>query len=90
MTHYIKRNCPSFCVPNCFQRILDFVIGTTDFENLVKNSVSRVADNQHEIQRSRISFFRLKETTFACLQSGDYDSRKAAKKSGRPGRNLQP
>jgi hypothetical protein len=33
-----------------------------------------------EIPQSLISFFRLKVTTFTCLQSGDYDYCKAAKK----------
>jgi len=41
-----------------------------------------------EIPQSRISFFRLEVTTFTCLQSGDYDYWKAAKKSGHPVENL--
>jgi hypothetical protein len=41
-----------------------------------------------EIPQSRISFFRLKVTTFTCLQSGDYDYCKAEKKSGHPVGNL--
>jgi hypothetical protein len=40
------------------------------------------------IPRSRISFFRVKVTTFTCLQSVYYNYCKAAKKSGHPGRNL--
>ena len=41
-----------------------------------------------EIPQSQISFFRIKVTTFTCLQLVDYDHRKAAKKSGHPVGNL--